>query len=217
MSQVRGRSPYHAVEHPASVRLLLNYRDRQVLAPFFRAPISIHAAALELGLKPNSLLKRVRRLVHAGLLREAQPPPGVRWRARHYQTVSPRFFVPFQATASATVEHLLDEVVAQAHRSVVAGMARALEPYARTLGYIVEYDGTGQVVHHVSLDGQRTYEDFSGDGPLWLRRAAILRLEAGQGQQFRADLLALMKTYEARSGAGSAYVVSVALAPEVDG
>lgn len=195
--------------------LLLNPRTLRQLEPFLSAPLSVSEAAERRGERPNTVLKRVRRFVEAGLLEVAEEVPRRGRPLRRYRTVADVFFVPFEAGAAESLEEALADREAWyerlLRRNVVLARREALGPW----GTRIYRDARGrlQVQMAVRPDVDATTLDPGGPAVLsaWRDR---LELDYADAKALQRELFELLLRYQRMRG-GQRYVVHLGLAPVI--
>jgi DNA-binding transcriptional ArsR family regulator len=200
-----------AVRDAARAKLLLDPEARRVLGPFMAGESSVTDAASALGVKPNTLLKRVKALERLGLLRVARVEERAGRAIKRYASVAESFFVPFEATDLHTLEALLLAATDEPNRLIALGMAHALESHGPGLGYIVSGHEGGGLRHDLSLDGRTEFDPVSSEGVAFARAWGSLRLDFAAAKRFQAELLELLERYS--GGQGAAYFALVAFTP----
>ncbi|GAA5533254.1 helix-turn-helix domain-containing protein [Deinococcus aluminii] len=205
----RSLPPPLVVQDPVWARLLLDPLARQTLAPFFGRDTTVGEAAAQLGVKPNTLLRRVQRLVAGGLLHVTGEERRAGRSLKRYRVASERFFVPFALTDAVTLEDLLMQAVEEPNRLIARGLAQLYGSHAPRLGYLVTRLEGGRIAHDLSLDGL-TPIPYGGAHP-WFRDARVLRLRPAQAEQFGQELQALLDRYADPQGAR--YLAFLAFAP----
>lgn len=199
------RAPPLTIHDPRAITLLLNPLSRSVLSPFFGEGSTVAQAAACLGVKPNTLLKQVKKLVTWGLLRVRNQQRRAGRAVKRYQVTAERFFVPFAATDALTLGELLARSVEEPHRLIAQGIARLYAAQPGT-GYLVSCTGKGKLVHDFSADGLKP-----DDPQTWCRDGWVVRLTPERTQAFIRDLLALKAHYQ--EDTGTPHLAYVALAP----
>lgn len=194
----------------AQARVLLDPLARRVLDPFFGGGASVGGAAAYLGVKANTLLRQVRRLVGLHLLEVVRVEARAGRAIKRYQVTSQQFFVPFGVTDALTLEDLLLRAVEEPNRVIARALARQHGTEVSRLGYLVHRPVPGCVVHDLSLDGHTRLSPVDLTRP-WLRDGRTLRLSPGRAQALVRDLLEVLDRYD--DVQGEPYQVFVAFAP----
>ena len=213
MGTQASRSPVLEVSDVARAGLLLDWQARRVLRPFMDEPRSIQTAAVELDVKPNTLLKQVNRLVQLGLLQVAGEQRRGGRPIKLYSSVAASFFVPFRVTTQDTLEALLFQATEETNRLIARGLARQLSVHAPRLGYLVT-PYKGELRHDLSLNGHTVYDPLASHHPAFIRAWDLLRLNSLRAKQFQAELMRLLERYSGEQG--DKYWVYLAFAPSPD-
>ena len=198
------------VHDPVLAKLLLDPQARSVLGPFMQQACSITSAAGTLDVKPNTLLKQVRKLESLGVLQVVGEQRRAGRAVKLYASVARQFFVPFHVTNLETLERLLYAATDAQNRLIARSIAHQLGTHAAHLGYLVT-PYRGVVRHDLSLDGHSVYDPLAADHPAFIRLWGPLRLEPTQAKRFQAELVALFERYEADRG--DLHMVCLAFAP----
>lgn len=206
---VSSRRPLE-ISDPLLAELLLDPQARRVLRPFIGGAKTVGEAAHELGVKPNTLFKRVKALERLGLLRVAHEQPRAGRAVKLYRCVAESFFVPFRATSLETLEALFYTATEEPNRRIASGLAHQLIAQAPRLGYLVTpYRNT--LRHDLSLDGHTEYDALRPENPAFVRAWPVLRLDPERAKRFQAELMGLLERYA--DGWGERYQVYLAFAP----
>lgn len=196
---------------------LLDAKRRRFLAPFFGRTRTVGEAAAELGVKPNSLLYQVGRLLKLGLLEVVSVEKRAGRAVRRYQATSERFFVPFAASSAETLEALLLETARPHAERFAHHFARALRGTPEgALGYLVGRHEHGEVEAYFSPDGVRTLALWEPDAPAAGRAWTVLELDHEDAKAFQREQWALWERYLGKRGAGR-YLAHFDLTPLLDG
>jgi DNA-binding Lrp family transcriptional regulator len=217
-----GHRPLHAdadaprtevVRDPERARLLLDARTRRQLAPFLGAAASVGEAARARNEKPNTVLRRVRRLLDAGLLEVVETVPRRGRPIRRYRAVAEVFFVPFEASAADDLESALAEREAWVERLLRRAVVRARREALGVWGTRIYADerGRGQVQMAVRPDADASTLDPGGPAVLSAWRDG-LELDYPDAKALQRELYELLLRYQRKRGA-QRYVVHLGLAP----
>lgn len=205
------------MSNPAVADVLLDERRRRYLAPFFGRSRTIREAATELGVKPNSLLYQVERLVRLGLLLVVRVEPRAGRAVKHYRAASERFFVPFATTEAETLEALLLSTAESSLRRFVRNFARVLHSTPEgTMGYLVGRHEHGEVDVYFSPDGARTWSLWEPQAPAAGRSWVVLHLDHEDAKALQREQWALWQRYLSKPGGGR-YLAHFDLTPLLDG
>ncbi|WP_019588583.1 helix-turn-helix transcriptional regulator [Deinococcus apachensis] len=178
---------------------LVDLEAQRFLAPFLRRDCTVARAARELGVKANSLLYRVERLVSLGLLRVVREERRQGKAVKVYRASADEFFVPFAATGAAALEDLVRALSAPLGHVLVSNSVAVMRARDLDIGVRVFRDAageTGRVRTHLAFpDGSRV--DTRGDEwpPLMDTWHGGLRLSRAQGKAFQRELEDLLEKY----------------------
>ncbi len=201
------------VRDETRARLLLDPRARRQLAPFLGAATSVGEAARAQNEKPNTVLRRVRRFVEAGLLEVVGTVPRRGRPIRLYRAVAEVFFVPFEASAAADLEQALAEREAWLERLLRRAVVRARREAMGTWGTRIYRDQRGRVQVQMAVrpDANASMLDPGEPAVLSAWRDG-LELDYQDAKTLQRELFALLQRYQRKRGA-QRYVVHLGLAP----
>lgn len=201
------------VRDPQRARLLLDARTRRQLAPFLGAAASVGEAARARNEKPNTVLRRVRRLLDAGLLEVAETVPRRGRPIRRYRAVAEVFFVPFEASAADDLESALAEREAWVERLLRRAVVRARREALGVWGTRIYADERGRVQVQMAVrpDADASTLDPGGPAVLSAWRDG-LELDYSDAKALQRELYELLLRYQRKRG-GQRYVVHLGLAP----
>lgn len=201
------------VRDPQRARLLLDARTRRQLAPFLGAAASVGEAARARNEKPNTVLRRVRRLLDAGLLEVAETVPRRGRAIRRYRAVAEVFFVPFEASAADDLESALAEREAWVERLLRRAVVRARREALGVWGTRIYADERGRVQVQMAVrpDADASTLDPGGPAVLSAWRDG-LELDYPDAKALQRELYELLLRYQRKRGA-QRYVVHLGLAP----
>lgn len=187
---------------PELARVLLDPARRRSLTPFFGRALTVGEAAAELGVKPNSLLYQVRRLVHLGLLTVVGVEPRAGRAVKRYRAEE-RLFVPFATTDAETLEALLLRTGEPHARRFARNLARALlDTPEGTVGYLVGRHARGEVDAYFSPDGVQTLSLLEPEAPAAGRSWVVLSLSHEDAKALQREQWALWERYLGKRGSG---------------
>lgn len=203
MDLVASPSPWPVVSNAEVADTLLDAKRRRYLAPFFGRTRTVSEVAAELGVKPNSLLYQVKRLLALGLLEVVSAEPRAGRALRRYRATSERFFVPFAASSADTLEALLLSTARPHAERFASHFARALRDMpGGALGYLVGRHDHGEVEAYFSPDGVRTLALWEPDAPAAGRAWTVLELDHEDAKAFQREQWALWERYLGKRGSG---------------
>ena len=200
------------VRDPAAARWLVRPSSLHQLAPFLGSTRSVGEAAAVTGERPNTVLKRIRRLQHLGLLHCVASEPRAGRPVRRYRTTADVFFVPFEATGADSLEGALAERDAYWERLLRRNVVRARIEAMGVWGTRIYRDERGrlQVQTAVSPDANATMLDPDMPAALSAWRDQVM-LDHADAKAFQRELFDLVLKYQ-RSRGAQRYVVHVGLA-----
>lgn len=200
------------VRDPAAARWLVRPSSLRQLAPFLGQARSVGEVAELTGERPNTVLKRTRRLQQLGLLRCVEVRPRAGRPIRRYRTSADVFFVPFEATGADSLEGALAERDAYWERLLRRNVVRARIEAMGTWGTRIYRDARGrlQVQTAVSPDANATMLDHDMPAALSAWRDQVM-LDHADAKALQRELFELLLKYQRKRGA-QRYVVHVGLA-----
>jgi hypothetical protein len=136
---------YRVVRDPAAAELLMNPTTLRQLAPYLGRERTVGQAAVESGELANTVLKRAKRFLAAGLLEVSGTLPRRGRPMKLYRTTADLFFVPFEATAAESLEASLAERDAYWERLLRRNVVRARMEALGTWGTRVYRDERGRL------------------------------------------------------------------------
>jgi hypothetical protein len=208
-----GPSRTEVVRDEARARLLLDPRTRRQLEPFLGATASVGEAARRQRAKPNTVLKRVRRFLEAGLLELAGTEPRRGRPIRRYRAVAEVFFVPFEASAAPDLEQALAEREGWLERLLRRSVVRARREALGVWGTRIYRDGRGRVQVQMAVRPDTDADVLDPGEPAVLSAWRDgLELDYEDAKALQRELVDLLQRYQRRRGA-QRYVVHLGLAP----
>ncbi len=204
---------YHVVRDPTAAELLMNPTTLRQLAPFLGRERTVGQAATESGELANTVLKRAKRFLAAGLLEVSGTLPRRGRPMKLYRTIADLFFVPFEATAAESLETSLAERDAYWERLLRRNVVRARMEALGTWGTRVYRDERGrlQVQTAVTPEADATTLDAAAPAVLSSWRDSVT-LDFEDAKALQREMYELLLRYEQKQGA-QRYIVRLALAP----
>jgi DNA-binding MarR family transcriptional regulator len=198
------------VKDAAQINALLNIAERRYLTPFLARETTVGEAARWLGVKPNTMLKRVQRLLGLGLIRVTRSEPRGGRAIKRYTSVAERFFVPFHKSPTPTLEDALLEAVLEPNRLIARSLARTLSDRGQRVGYV--FERIGDAVRFVTGWPEDEYFGaLEANAPAFLRHGQVMRMPFSSAKAFQRELLALCERFDV--GEGDRYLAFVSFAP----
>ncbi|MBW6454597.1 MAG: hypothetical protein K0A98_01815 [Trueperaceae bacterium] len=205
------------VRDPAAARALVRPSGLRRLTPFIGPPRTVTEVARETGERPNTILRRVQRLLALGLLEVADTRPRAGRPLRRYRATADVFFVPFEATGAEDLEAALAERDAYWERLLRRHVVRARSEAMGVWGTRIYRDARGrvQVQTAVSPDANASMLDDEMPAALSAWRDQVW-LDHADAKALQRELYDLVQRYQRARGA-QRYVVHVGLAALVGG
>lgn len=210
------RERRQVIRDAGQASLLLDPRTRRWLEPFLGRATTVGEAAAELGDKPNTVLKRVQRLLRAGLLEVVEHVPRRGRPLVRYRTSADVFFVPFEASSAATPEEALAQRERAPERLLRRNVVRARRETLGAWGTRIYRDARGrlQVQMAVRPDENVTMLDPSAPAVLSAWRDRVY-LDYADAKALQRELFDLLLRYQGKRGP-QRYVVHLGLAPVLE-
>ncbi len=204
---------FRVVRDPTAAELLMNPTTLRQLAPFLGRERTVGQAATESGELANTVLKRAKRFLAAGLLEVSGTLPRRGRPMKLYRTIADLFFVPFEATAAESLETSLAERDAYWERLLRRNVVRARMEALGTWGTRVYRDERGrlQVQTAVTPEADATTLDAAAPAVLSSWRDSVT-LDFEDAKALQREMYELLLRYEQKQGA-QRYIVRLALAP----
>ena len=204
------------VRDPAAADLLMNPDTLRHLEPFLGRERSVSEAAVELGAKPNTVLRRVQRLQALHLLEIARERPRNGRAVKLYRSTAEVFFVPFEATGAATLEAALEGRDAYWERLLRRNVVRVRSEQLGTWGTRIYRDAEGRLQVQTAVDAERNTTSLEAGAPAilsaWRDR---VYLDYHDAKALQRELFELLLRFQ-RLGGAQRYVVRLGLAPLLD-
>ena len=204
------------VREGAAAEALMDPLTLRHLAPFLGREASVTQAAAETGEKPNTTLRRIQRFIRLGLLEVASEKARGGRPVKLYRSVAAVFFVPFEATASETLEAALAERDGYwerlLRRNVVKARLESIGPW----GTRIYRDDRGrlQVQTAVTPDANATTLEPSAPAVFSAWRDTVM-LDFDDAKRLQHEMFELMQGYLKLAGA-QRYVIRLAMAPVLE-
>lgn len=201
------------ITDPHAAAALMDPEKLRHIAPFIGTEKSVSEAANEIGERPNTTLKRVRRFVELGLIRVAREAPRAGRAIKLYRSVAQVYFVPFEATGAESLEAGLAERDGYYERLLRRNVVRARTETIGNWGTRIYRDTRGrlQVQTAVTPDANVTSLDPSAPAVLTAWRDGVM-LDFEDAKALQAELFSTLQRYLQKCGP-QRYVVHVAMAP----
>ena len=206
----------HIVRDEAAARALVRPSGLRRLAPFMGPPRTVLEVARATGERPNTVLKRVARLMALGLLDVDGVQPRAGRAVKRYRASADVFFVPFEATGAADLEAALAERDGYYERLLRRHVVRARREAMGSWGTRIYRDARGRLQLQTAVSPDANATMFDTDMPAALSAwRDQLTLDHAQAKALQRELYALLQRYASERGS-QRYVVHVGLAAIVD-
>jgi hypothetical protein len=201
------------VTEPAVAAALMNPRTLRQLEPFLNCERTVLEAARESGVKPNTMLARVKRFVTLGLLVVVREVPRAGRAVKVYTTRAESFFVPYEITPSETLEVSMQERERYWERLLRKNVVRVRSEDVGSWGTRIYRDTRGRLQVQAALTPVQNYTMLAPERPAALSawRDAIY-LDFDEAKALQREMFDLLKKYQQKSGA-QRYILHLGLAP----
>jgi hypothetical protein len=201
------------VTEPAVAAALMNPRTLRQLEPFLNCERTVLEAARESGIKPNTMLARVKRFVALGLLVVTREVPRAGRAVKVYRTSAESFFVPYEITPSETLEVSMQERERYWERLLRKNVVRVRSEDVGSWGTRIYRDTRGRLQVQAALTPVQNYTMLAPERPAALSawRDAIY-LDFDEAKALQREMFDLLKKYQQKSGA-QRYILHLGLAP----
>lgn len=188
---------WHVAQNEEQAKLLTDPAGRRWLEPFLGAEKSLSEVAAELGCALDTLLYRVRKLQHAGLVDVVRVQKRAGRPIKIYRAVADGFFVPFGLTPFAALEERILAQTLPHTEALAAETARMLQESA-WLGSRVYRNARGEVWNDSAPLPQARRERAEAL-PITFDVISDLYLGDDDARQLQDELAALWSRYQAKS------------------
>ena len=210
------------VTDPEAANLLADPAQLELLEPFFRGDVVLGELAKELGVKLNTLLYRVNKLIELGLVEVVREEPRRGKPVKIYRATAESFFVPFESTTSVSLGGMLAGLTREGERLFYREAARALQTFASSWGLHIVLNEQKKLML-VITDSQGGYTEASIDiffgpsAPALFLGDGWLTLDFATAKKMQRELFDLFKRYtDAQKPGEQRYAYRLGLTPVVD-
>ena len=201
------------VESPEAADILIDPGSLRLLSPFWGCERSVAEAAAELGVKPNTLLKQVKRLEAAGLLCVSRTRPRRGRPIKLYRTVADIFFVPYQASTASSLEEGMAHKEGFWENLFRHNLVVALEADLNGWGLKIYRAETGHLTMFPTPHLERDYNPLTSEHPAtYSAWYDDLYLDFDQAKALQRELHGLYRRYRGLGGAQQ-YLLRLGLVP----
>ena len=210
------------VTDPEAANLLSDPAQLELLEPFFRGDVVLGELAKELGVKLNTLLYRVNKLVDLGLVEVVREEPRRGKPVKVYRAAARVFFVPFESTTSVNLGELLGSMTFEGGRLFHREAARALQTLAPSWGLRIVLNEQKQLMALLTDSeggrrGEFTDSFFGPAAPALFFGEGWLTLDFATAKEMQRELFELFKRYsDAQKIGEQRYAYRLGLTPVVD-
>lgn len=208
---------WQTITERRAMRLLLDNERRRVLTAFMLRPSSVKAAADSLGLPLKTVHDRVRTLEQLGLVRVTHSQARRGRPIKHYRSSADGFFVPFHATASASLGQFIADNLAPQFAIFNAQLAKAAQALIRNpkeAGFRLYAQG-GSIYSDLTPSAERfdaLRDLLEPEAPALMLSLVPLRLTREDAKHLQRDMQQLLERYAGRGGP-EGYIMHVGLTP----
>jgi len=202
-----------SVTDPAMAAALMNPTTLRQLEPFLNRERTVSEAAREAGVKPNTMLARVKRFVALGLLVVTREEPRAGRAVKVYRSRASSFFVPYEVTPAETLEAAMRERDHYWETLLRKNVVRVRSEDVGSWGTRIYRDPRGRLQVQAAVTPEQNYTLLAPERPAALSawRDAVY-LDYGDAKALQAELFSLLKKYQQKTGA-QRYILHLGLAP----
>ena len=206
-------SPSLTVTDPDTAAALTNPKTLRQLEPFLNRERTVLEAARETGVKPNTMLARVRKFTALGLLIVTREVPRAGRAVKVYRSSAESFFVPYEVTPSETLESAMRERERYWETLLRQNVVRVRSEDVGSWGTRIYRDARGRLQVQAAVTPQRNYTLLAPERPAALSawRDAVC-LDFDDAKALQGEMFALLKKYQQKAGA-QRYILHLGLAP----
>ena len=206
-------SPSLTVTDPGAAAALTHPKTLRQLEPFLNRERTVLEAARETGVKPNTMLARVRKFTALGLLIVAREVPRAGRAVKVYRSRAESFFVPYEVTPSETLESAMREREHYWETLLRQNVVRVRSEDVGSWGTRIYRDARGRLQVQAAVTPQRNYTLLAPERPAALSawRDAVY-LDFDDAKALQGEMFALLKKYQQKAGA-QRYILHLGLAP----
>ncbi len=207
------KSPSLTVTDPDAAAALTNPKTLRQLGPFLNRERTVLEAAQETGVKPNTMLARVRRFTALGLLVVARKVPRAGRAVKVYRSCAESFFVPYEVTPSETLESAVQERERYWEILLRQNVVRVRSEDVGIWGTRIYRDTRGRLQVQAAVTPEQNYTLLAPERPAALSawRDAVY-LDFDDAKTLQQEMFALLKKYQQKAGA-QRYILHLGLAP----
>jgi hypothetical protein len=201
------------VSDSAAAAALTKPRTLRQLEPFLNRERTVLEAAHETGVKPNTMLARVRRFTALGLLSVVREVPRAGRAVKVYRSSAASFFVPYEVTSSETLESAMRERERYWENLLRKNVVRVRSEDVGSWGTRIYRDPRGRLQVQAAVTPEQNYTLLAPERPAALSawRDAVY-LDFDDAKALQGELFALLKKYQRKTGA-QRYILHLGLAP----
>lgn len=201
------------VEDPAAAAALTDPKTLRQLEPFLNHERTVLEAATETGVKPNTMLARVKRFVNLGLLVVVREEPRAGRAVKVYQSRAAVFFVPYEITPAETLESAMRERERYWEELLRQNVVRVRSEDVGSWGTRIYRDDRGRLQVQAAVTPERNYTTLAPERPAALSAwRDALYLDFPDAKALQGELFALLKKYQQKTGS-QRYIMHAGLAP----
>ena len=201
------------IEDPVLADLLTNPAVLNQLEPFLARECTVGEAARRTGVKPNTMLARVRRWEKLGLLQEVRQEKRAGRPIRHYRTVADAWYIPFDTTTAESLEAGLAQRDRYWEVRLRRAVVRARERQIGSWGTRIYRDSRGRLQFQMAVSPERNWTSLQAGQPAVLASWRDgLHLDFDDAKELQRELFELLLRYQRRNGA-QRYLLRLGLAP----
>ncbi len=207
------KSPSLTITDPDAAAALTNPKTLRQLEPFLNRERTVLEAAQETGVKPNTMLARVRKFTELGLLVVTREVPRAGRAVKLYRSRAESFFVPYEVTPSETLESAMQERERYWENLLRKNVVRVRSEDVGSWGTRIYRDARGRLQVQAAVTPEQNYTLLAPERPAALSawRDSVY-LDFDDAKALQQEMFALLKKYQQKAGA-QRYIFHLGLAP----
>ena len=206
-------SPSLTITDPDAAAALTNPKTLRQLEPFLNRERTVLEAARETGVKPNTMLARVRRFTALGLLIITREVPRAGRAVKVYRSCAESFFVPYEVTPAETLGAAMKEREHYWETLLRQNVVRVRSEDVGSWGTRIYRDARGRLQVQAAVTPERNYTLLAPERPAALSawRDSVY-LDFDDAKTLQQEMFTLLKKYQQKTGA-QRYILHLGLAP----
>ena len=217
-------STWHRIEDPRAAQVLANLEQLKYLRPFLSETLSASKAARAAGVRLDTMLYQIERLIALGLLLPTPVPSGSGRVVKTYRAIAEQFILPFTALQAETLLELFIQHDSLRRAELGRGLIQAVVGEGGGWHVRVYRHPSGSLDWEAAPDHDPSWrqEDLlKADAPAAWYTNATVSLTYQEAKALQLDLVRLYMTHIERAAGsdqpgGARYTLQLGLVPLQD-